>query len=749
MKSPTANFSDDPQELDSDGKTDGRVLHRLSSLSKLYDVEDNGFLCKTQQKLRDLDVDGNGQLSPAEIMPFVRQHNQIREDNRDLRRNQIWLGITTALFAIASMVMMGVLINTSKDMTIVAINDSVDTVVSSDGTLANKITGNTVVTQSKGVSIVSELQDNEPFDLQHPPNGCVRMEDVATIYKAFGQGTDIRILTNDSATSGLNDGEITFPVKKVQGDTAGVNDTHVLIGDASFDIAADNPCNRGRRKYPHGPRKLFHDHLHGRHLQSLTPAEPAGDTILYDAVIIGAGWSGISAASKLLKEGVEKILILEGRDYFGGRSRTVTGFATEAKEIPFEHGSEFIYTSYENDILDIFNKKDVSTKVADLSSALFFAPGVEEGETSTAEKMEDIWFNGFVRYVQRQNLNDSSEYQTLLAKYEAQEYLTDTEKQILNSKINFNLVIEYGQDAGLISAKGTESWLTEASTAVLSVTSVKGGGYARAIESIVEEYNLTEKTIFGANVNTVNYENDFVTIDYVEDERDKIVTARTVLVTAPLGVLKAGDITFSPPLPSYKQDAIDVLDTGVLDKVIMYWDDETMSTSPIFKEKWDEAQESTWFELVTPEINTSNIWTAFFNSRRHNGVHTMTSWIGGTPAMEMELMSDEDILEDVCSNLKLMFGPDVPAPTKHIITRWGTDKYSRGSYSYRSLDVDFEDVAERLSRTVADKVFFSGEHTSISGWAGTAVGAFETGELSARAMERMLSNDVLVSLAYN
>ncbi len=39
----------------------------------------------------------------------------------------------------------------------------------------------------------------------------------------------------------------------------------------------------------------------------------------YDAVIVGAGWAGISAAKALLNNGVDNILLLEAHDYIGGR----------------------------------------------------------------------------------------------------------------------------------------------------------------------------------------------------------------------------------------------------------------------------------------------------------------------------------------------------------------------------------------------------------------------------------------------
>ena len=48
----------------------------------------------------------------------------------------------------------------------------------------------------------------------------------------------------------------------------------------------------------------------------------------------------------------------------------------------------------------------------------------------------------------------------------------------------------------------------------------------------------------------------------------------TRLVTVPLGVLKANTISFVPDLPEKKQDAIDNMGYGLLNKAIMYWNNE-------------------------------------------------------------------------------------------------------------------------------------------------------------------------------
>lgn len=46
-----------------------------------------------------------------------------------------------------------------------------------------------------------------------------------------------------------------------------------------------------------------------------------------------------------------------------------------------------------------------------------------------------------------------------------------------------------------------------------------------------------------------------------------VLRARRAVVTLPLGILKAGEVTFSPELPARKLAAIKHLEMGVLDKV--------------------------------------------------------------------------------------------------------------------------------------------------------------------------------------
>ena len=58
-------------------------------------------------------------------------------------------------------------------------------------------------------------------------------------------------------------------------------------------------------------------------------------------------------------------------------------------------------------------------------------------------------------------------------------------------------------------------------------------------------------------------------VKYVHEGKHLTVAARAVVVTASLGVLKRGSIKFDPLLPRYKQEVIDGMGFGVMNKCIM------------------------------------------------------------------------------------------------------------------------------------------------------------------------------------
>ena len=65
----------------------------------------------------------------------------------------------------------------------------------------------------------------------------------------------------------------------------------------------------------------------------------------------------------------------------------------------------------------------------------------------------------------------------------------------------------------------------------------------------------------------------------------------------------------------------------------------------------------------------------------------------GAAAVELEESDDETISETALEALRSMFGSSVPPPTRTVVTRWGADKFARGSYSYVHVGASGQDYA--------------------------------------------------------
>ena len=49
------------------------------------------------------------------------------------------------------------------------------------------------------------------------------------------------------------------------------------------------------------------------------------------------------------------------------------------------------------------------------------------------------------------------------------------------------------------------------------------------------------------------------------------------------------------------------MEVGVFDKLVTCLDEDTMEQWPKFVDKWNEAVDKEWFDIVTPETETSSV----------------------------------------------------------------------------------------------------------------------------------------------
>lgn len=169
-----------------------------------------------------------------------------------------------------------------------------------------------------------------------------------------------------------------------------------------------------------------------------------------------------------------------------------------------------------------------------------------------------------------------------------------------------------------------------------------------------------------------------------------------VVITAPLGVLKAGAITFSPPLPPRKAVAIRRLGCGGLMKV-------ALSFPSVF---W--APDDLFGTLHDDDVRRGEFYM-WWNMAAVLGAPVLLAIVAEPSVGALEARPDAEVTAAAMAVLRRRF-PAAPPPTAVRVTRWSADPYARGAYTHipvGSSGADYDTLAEPVGR----RLFFAGEHT--------------------------------------
>lgn len=216
-----------------------------------------------------------------------------------------------------------------------------------------------------------------------------------------------------------------------------------------------------------------------------------------------------------------------------------------------------------------------------------------------------------------------------------------------------------------------------------------------------EEYivpGIKDHIILNAPITEIDYTSDKVqlrTADHRAFEADK------ALITVPIKMLQSDLITFVPPLPKPKADAIHQVLVGDGIKVFVEFQDrfypDILSFGPILKAFRDE--EKFVYDVAFGKDSDRNILGLFA--------------INDKATSYTKLPTEAAIIEQFLRELDEIFEGQASARyVQHIIQNWSAEPYIQGAYSY-----DFEDrqwrVVEAIQEPVADRLFFAGEALSI------------------------------------
>lgn len=236
------------------------------------------------------------------------------------------------------------------------------------------------------------------------------------------------------------------------------------------------------------------------------------------------------------------------------------------------------------------------------------------------------------------------------------------------------------------------------------------GGYQQVPRGILRYPSKLDLRTYKA-VKEITYTWDGLkeTVARVLCDDGDILEADQVVLTAPLGVLKENSITFDPVLPDWKLGPIQRLGFGTLNKVILVYD----------RPFWDVDQDM--FGLLRePEVCDSldqedyvcnrGRFYLFWNCVKTSGLPVLIALMAGDAAHQAESLSDVELVAGVTQELARMFKQTpIPKPSETIVTRWGKDRFARGSYSYvgaTSQPGDYEAMARPIGN-----LHFAGEAT--------------------------------------
>ncbi|KAI1376262.1 flavin-containing amine oxidoreductase-domain containing protein [Hypoxylon crocopeplum] len=224
-------------------------------------------------------------------------------------------------------------------------------------------------------------------------------------------------------------------------------------------------------------------------------------------------------------------------------------------------------------------------------------------------------------------------------------------------------------------------------------------------------------------VKRVSYDPNGSGVARVECEDGFSIEADYVVSTIPLGVLKHGNVEFNPPLPPSKADAISRLGYGILNKIILVYAEAFWDTSrDIFG--CLRAPTSRHSLKQTEYASQRGRCFQWFNVSNTSGIPVLIGLMAGDAGFDTEHSKNDELVAEATEVLRSVYGAKVPQPVHSVVTRWGSDKFARGSYSSAGPSMRPDDY-QTMAGTVGN-LFFAGEHT-IETHPATVHGAYLSG----------------------
>lgn len=430
----------------------------------------------------------------------------------------------------------------------------------------------------------------------------------------------------------------------------------------------------------------------------------------FDTVVIGAGVSGLTAARFLAQAG-QRVVVLEARDRIGGRTHT-----ERADGVSTDVGASWIHGIDGNPLTDVakaFGMSMVEFTVGsyqpDGRPIAYYGPTGERLSVAAVQKFADD-IREFDRHLQAViNVSElGSTYldaiDTTLAGLEWEANRAQRVREFVLHRSEE----QFGVWAGNLDAHGLDDDTVEGDEVVFP------DGFNQLAANLATGLDVRLEHV-AARV--VWNRGGLI----VRTEKGEFAGARAV-ITAPIGVLKSGDLIFEPALPDPVASAISGFEMNNFEKVFLRFSTKF----------WDEN-----VYAIRQQGEAGEWWHSWYDLTALHGVPTLLTFAAGPSAMETRQWSQDRIVDSVLKTLRGIYGNRVENPDDVQITDWQSDPFSRGSYAYMTPGSKVGDH-DLMATPINDVLHVAGEAT----WgedSATVTAALRSGH---RAAENILGRTV-------
>lgn len=426
-----------------------------------------------------------------------------------------------------------------------------------------------------------------------------------------------------------------------------------------------------------------------------------------DVVVVGAGVAGLAATSELVRAGV-RVRVLEARNRTGGRIHTIRD---PSLPHPLELGAEFVHelTPALRALLD-----DAGIGLIPLEGEQWRADG---GRLTRDERA----FERITKIIERLGRTvppDRSVADSL-------ELLDDVNEQERGQLLQYVRGFHAADPARASTAAIADAEANGTGGASGDQYRVRGG-YAAVVDALAARLP-SDALVFDARVARINWRVGDARITSFNAHGDaRTDVASSVVITVSLGVLTAAapDIDFEPQPP------------------VLAWTGEALAMGSALRVLL-QFRERFWVDL-RDERDRSAASASFFHTtsarlpvwwtQHPRDVPLLTGWAGGPHAAELSALDDAALRAVALDVLAAQLGVDRTHLGDLLVgfwrSRWDTDPYARGAYSY-VLTGGLE-FAGNITQSVGDTLYFAGEACVGGAARGTVHGALASGLAAAQ-----------------